>query len=125
MATIKLLTLEVLELREENARLRKALRENGRHAKRIQRAHKTALLLARWHTSYQPTSRKHAKANGIPQRQWDNAVALLRLARVCDRSGRWKYHDLTDISVRLDGAVDAANAAPEAYFAKGNQHMLS
>lgn len=124
MTTSKLLKLEVLELKEENARLRKALRENGRHAKRILRAHKTAMQLAVLHIGFQPTNRKHAKQRGISQRQWQNAVALLRLARVCDGSGRWKIHDLPSISNRLDDAVIAANAAPEAYFSKGPQHMI-
>lgn len=115
--------LEILRLREENTRLRKALRINGRHARRIQRAYDCALLLAQWHVARLPTIRQFAMQHGMAQRQWENAITLLRLARVCDQVGRWKYHDLPNISNRLDDAVIAANAAPEAYFARGNKHM--
>jgi hypothetical protein len=117
------LELELLRLREENRKLRAALRINGRHARRIRRAHDCALLLAQWHLAYLPTNRQFAMQNGMPQRQWQNAMALLKLARVCDQRGRWRYHDLPSIAARLDDGVVAANAAPEAFFARGNRHM--
>jgi hypothetical protein len=81
------------------------------------------LLLAQWHLAYLPTSRDFALQQGVPQRQWQNAMALLKLSRVCDQRGRWRYHDLPAISARLDDGVVAAHAAPEAYFARGNRHM--
>lgn len=119
------LLVEVKRLQEENAKLRAALRVNGRHARRIQRAHDCALLLATWHIAYLPTSREFAAANGMAQRQWQNAMALLRLARIVDARGRWKCHDLPSISVRLDDAVIAANSAPDAYFSHGPSSMQS
>jgi hypothetical protein len=119
----KHLELELRRLQAENARLRAALKENGRHARRISRAHDAALLLATWHIGYLPTSRDYAMANGMPQRQWQNAMALLKLAHLVDQVGRWLCHDLPSISARLDDAVIAANSAPEAYFARGNNHM--
>lgn len=122
-ATAKRLWLEVQRLRAENAKLRKALRINGRHARRIQRAYDAALLLAQWHCAFLPTSRQFAMQNGMPQRQWQNGMALLRMARVCDQRGRWACHDLNVIEAALRRAQVGANAAPEAYFARGPRHM--
>ncbi len=119
------LLVEVKRLQEENQKLRAALRLNGRHARRISRAHDCALLLATWHIAYLPTSRAFAAQNGMAQRQHQNAMALLRLARIVDARGRWKCHDLPSISARLDDAVIAANSAPEVYFGHGPSSMQS
>jgi hypothetical protein len=119
------LLVEINRLRTENRELREALRINGRHARRIRRAHDCALLLAQWHVAHLPTCREFAKAHGMAQRQWENGITLLRLARVCDMAGRWHCHDLPTISAKLDHAVVGANAAPEAFFARGNRHMRS
>ena len=105
--------------------MRAALRINGRHARRISRAHDCALLLATWHIAYLPTSREFAAQNGCAQRQWQNAMALLRLGRIVDGRGRWKYHDLPSISAKLDDAVIAANSAPDVYFGCGPASMTS
>jgi hypothetical protein len=123
--TDKHLLIELERLQAENAKLRAALRINGRHARRISRAHDCALLLATWHVAFLPTSREFAAKNSMPQRQWQNAQALLKLARVINAAGRWLCHDLPTISARLDDAVIAANAAPEAYFAYGPAAMQS
>jgi len=117
------LLLELARLRAENAQLRAALKANGRHARRISRAHDAALLLATWHVAYLPTSREFAAQSGMAQRQWQNAMALLKLARIVDVRGRWLCHDLPSIAAKLDDAVIAANSAPDAYFAYGNAHM--
>ncbi len=117
------LLLELRRLQSENRKLRAALKLNGRHARRIQRAYDTGLLLAQWHAAYLPTSREFAREHGIAQRQWQNGITLLRLARVVDLAGRWHYHDLPTIAGKLDNATVGANAAPEAYFARGNKHM--
>jgi hypothetical protein len=117
------LLVELRRLQDENRKLRAALRVNGRHARRIKRAYDCALLLAQWHVAYLPTCREFAKANGMAQRQWENGITLLRLARVCDVAGRWRYHDLPTIERKLDNATVGANAAPEAFFARGNRHM--
>jgi hypothetical protein len=119
------LLVELRRLQTENRKLRAALKINGRHARRIQRAHDVALLLSQWHVAHLPTCRDFAKEHGISQRQWENGIALLRLARVCDVGGRWHCHDLSTISAKLDNAVVGANAAPEAFFARGNKHMRS
>jgi hypothetical protein len=119
------LLVELKRLQTENRKLRAALKLNGRHARRIQRAHDCALLLATWHVAHLPTSRDFARFMGMPQRQWENAIALLRLARVVDTRGRWHCHDLPTIAAKLDRAAVGANAAPEAYFARGNRHMRS
>jgi hypothetical protein len=117
------LLVELRRLQSENRKLRAALKINGRHARRIQRAYDTGLLLAQWHCAYLPTSREFAREHGIAQRQWQNGITLLRLARVVDLAGRWHVHDLPTIAGKLDNATVGANAAPEAYFARGPKHM--
>jgi len=117
------LLVELRRLQTENRELREALRINGRHARRIRRAHDCALLLAQWHIAYLPTTREFAAQNGMAQRQWQNAIALLRLARVVALSWNWRAHDLPTISSRLDDAAVAANASPESFFANGSVHM--
>jgi len=117
--------VEIERLQAENKKLRQALKINGRHARRISRAHDCALLLATWHIAYLPTSREFAAANGCAQRQWQNAMALLKLGRIVDLRGRWKCHDLPTISARLDDAVIAAHAAPDIYFSYGPTSMQS
>jgi len=119
------LEIEVARLQAENRKLRAALKVNGRHSRRIQRAYDCALLLATWHVAYLPTSREFAAQNGMAQRQWENAIALLRLAHSIDSAGQWLIHDLPTINAKLEDAVIAANLAPTAYFAYGNQHMQS
>jgi hypothetical protein len=125
MMTANHLLVEIARLQEENQKLRAALRQNGRHARRISRAHDCALLLATWHIAYLPASREFAAQNGMAQRQHQNAMALLKLARIVDLRGRWLCHDLPTISAKLDDAVIAANAAPDAYFSYGPAGMTS
>lgn len=117
------LLIELERLREENRKLRAALRVNGRHGRRIQRAYDAALLLATWHCAYLPTTRAYAMAQGMAQRQWENGIALLRLARVCDQAGRWKCHDLAVIEKALNRAADIAHSTPDAFFARGPRRM--
>jgi len=117
------LELEIRRLQIENKTLRAALKLNGRHARRIRRAADCALLLATWHVAHLPTTRAFAAGQGMAQRQWQNACALLKLARITDQRGRWLIHDLATISAKLDDATVGANAAPDAYFAYGNRSM--
>lgn len=117
------IAVEVARLRAENARLRQALRVNGRYARRLQRAYDAALQMALWHVAYLETGRAAAMGRGMPQRQWENGTALLRLARAIDGRGRWRLHDLPDIEAELVRAVDVAGIAPEAFFSRGNGHM--
>src|SRR5690606_6838250 len=101
VTTTKHLELEIHRLRAENSRLRAALRANSRHAHRIQRAYDAALLIATWHCGFLPTSRRECMARGMAQRQWENGIALLRLARVVTPRG-WAVHDLAAIAPALD-----------------------
>ena len=112
----KHLQLELDRLRTENARLHAALRIHGRHASRIQRAYDAALLLATWHCGYLLVTRADAIGRGMTQRQWENGIALLKLARVYD-GRRWSLHDLADIEARLTRAAERASEVPEAFFA--------
>jgi len=121
ISTAKHAELELHRLRDENTRLRKALRINGRHGRRIQRAYDAAMVLAVWHVAYAGVSRLDCTARGMSQRQWENATALLRLARVLDGS-RWRVHDLAAIEERLRAAQDRACEAPEAFFARLPRH---
>ena len=117
----KHLEIEVLRLRQENRELRKALHINGRHARRIQRADDAALLLATWHIGHLPSSRDFAMAMGMSQRTWENAMALLKYARLFHRQ-QWQTHDLATIERALQRAVERAVMTPEAYFAYLNRH---
>lgn len=119
--TNKHLELELLRLRDENSRLRKALRVNGRHARRIQRAYDAALLLATWHVAHLPSSRQFAMGMGMSQRTWENATALLKLARVVGGQS-WKAHDVATIERALQKAQDRALETPEVFFAWCNRH---
>jgi hypothetical protein len=121
VTTNKHLELELLRLRQENSELRKALRINGRHARRIQRAYDAALMLATWHVGFLDTSRSFAMANGVSQRSWENAMALLKLARVVN-GHRWRVHDLAVIESALQRAQDRALETPESFFAWCNKH---
>lgn len=129
MSAVKHLTtdhmaLELDRLREEVARLRRRLREQSRHAERMRRAYSAALLLAQLHVGYQPTSRKLARRLGLTQRQWENGMALLRLARIVTRSG-WAVHDLPTIEAALQRAYDRALEEPESFFVRGPRHLRS
>ena len=116
------LEYEIARLRSQNAELRRRLHLNGHHARRIERAYEIALLLAGFHVAYQSTSRAYALSQGISQRSWEGAVALLRLARVVN-GRRWAVNDLAGIEKRLSAAKERATLTPDAYFARGNLHM--
>ena len=83
-ASITLLSrqLEHASAYAELATLRAKVRINSAHAKRIDRAYHDALLLAKFHIGFLETSREAAKAlAGITHCRWENAIALLRMAR--------------------------------------------
>jgi hypothetical protein len=119
---IKYLKLEVAKLKAEATRLRKALRLSSRHARRIEQAFQDALLLAMWHTSGVVTSREYAKKHGMTQNRWQNAVALLRMARVILRHRSWTTEDAALIETRLAHARTVALDHPEAFWARLNRH---
>lgn len=112
--------------RQEIARLREALEiRNGRHLERINRAYEAALLLAGLHFAYQATTRQAVTAaTGLSQRQWTNAVTLLRLARVVTGRRRlvWHSHDYADIEKRLETARQRAIECPDCFQARLPRH---
>lgn len=112
---------EIRELRHENAQLHRRLGETSRHARRVGQAYKDALLLASWRAVHIFPSRDYAKHKGISQRHWQNAVALLRLARVVD-GRRWRVTELATIEQRLDVAKKRAIEAPDAFRARLPRH---
>ena len=72
----------IRELSHEVTQLRKKLGERGRHAGRVRLAYSDGLLLAQWRSAGIMPSRDFARRHGMTQRRWQNAVGLLRMARV-------------------------------------------
>lgn len=119
---VKYLELELRQVRHEAALLRKQIGANTRHVRRIQKAYQDALLLATWKMSGIPPSRSYAKRHGMTQNCWQNAVALLRMARVIIRHRHWALVDVDRIEQRLDKARQTAMDMPEAFFCRLNKH---
>ncbi len=122
---VKYLELEVRKLQAERARLSKALQETSRHGRRVQRAYEDALLLAMWRSSGIIPSRRYAKLHRFTQNRWQNAQALLRMARVIQGHRRWATDNLAVIEKRLETAKQTALASREAFFARLNRHGQS
>ena len=94
---LEYLKLENQKLKADRARLSKALQENSRHGRRIQRAYDDALLLAMWHCSGIIPSRRYARLHKFTQNRWENATGLLRMARIIVGHRRWIQADLATI----------------------------
>lgn len=120
---VRVLESQLRVANAEIAKLRRRLNESGAHGKRLDRAYADALLLASLHVGFQPTSRRAAwELAGISHNRWENAIALLRLARV--HSGRdFLHHDLATIEERLDKAKEVALATPDAYRVRLPKHI--
>ena len=118
----RLLQTELRLAYAELARLRRRLNEAGAHGKRIDRAYGDALLLAGFRMAFEPTTREHAfKYAGMSNHRWENARALLKLARV--HNGRqWLAHDLATIESALAKAKEKALNTPEAFRARLPPH---
>ncbi len=116
------LELENEQLRHENATLRKRCLETSAHTRRIERAYDHALLLASWCAGGIPPSRRFAARHNMGQRHWQNACALLRMARVLDRNRHWVSTDLAVIETRLERARADAIASPDAFKARLVKH---
>lgn len=115
--------LQLRAAQQENARLRKKLQETCRHGRRVEQAYQDALLLAEWRMSHIIPSRDYAKFKGkMSQRRWQNAIGLLRLARVINGPRQWTITDLTIIDERLQVAKQRALESPEAYKMRLNKH---
>ena len=119
---IRYLELENAQIKRDAAALRKRLGENSRHARRVERAYRDALLLATWRAAHIPPSRSYARHHKISQRRWQNAVGLLRLARVIEGRSRWITTDLTLVEQRLAVARQRATEQPAAYKMRLNGH---
>ena len=119
---LRYLEVDLLKLRAENTRLRKALKENGRHSRRVERAYEDALLLATWQAAGIIPSRRYAKIKGMSQNRWENATALLKLARIITRQRHWTTDNLAVIEKRLETARERATADPPLFFLRANSH---
>lgn len=108
----------IRELTHENTQLRKRLGERGRHAGRVRRAYSDALLLAQWRAVGIMPSREFARRHGMTQRRWQNAVGLLRMARVITDYRRWQITELATIEQRLELARERAIETPASYHAR-------
>ena len=115
---IRLLELETHELRQELGRLRNTLAERDSHARRIRQAKEDALLLALWAAAGIPPSRRYARRHNVSETRWENATALLRLARVLTGHRRWATRDAATIEARLERAAQTAIEAPASYRAR-------
>lgn len=113
---IRLLQIELARVRQEATALRKRLGEDGRHPRRIEKAHEDALLLAALHLAGVMPSRRLAASLGIPQQRWEHALALLRLARIVTRQRHWATTDIGMIETRLETARQRALSDPEVFF---------
>lgn len=116
--TIRSLNTENAELRTENATLRNRLALRNKHARRVEQAYRDALQLALWASAGVPPSRRYAAQHGITQQRWENAWALLRMARVVQRNRHWATKDAGLIERRLERTRQAAEATAEAYKAR-------
>lgn len=110
--------LALAEALAENAALRKKLNENSRHARRVRQSYQDALLLSIWRTGGIIPSRRFAEKHGITRRRWQNAIAILRIARVVVRERAWDVVDAVIIQARLDKAVETAVDVPGAFHSR-------
>ena len=110
---------ELALLREENKRLRYRVEDDAERRKRlrierlIDRARTDAELLVTLALALQDVSKRQAP---LGSQRWQYAVALLRLARLCPRSGDVKIYGYAAQRAveRLDRAVAVAKMDPSA-----------
>jgi hypothetical protein len=119
---VRYLEIDLLKARQENTALRKALHQNSRHVRRVEKAYEDALLLAAWRSSGIIPSRRYAKQYGLTQNRWQNAMALLKLARVVERQRRWVTEDPAVAEKKLEKAKARAMADPQLFFLRLNRH---
>lgn len=119
---VRLLEIELAKARAENTQLRKRLGENSRHLKRIERAYENALLMISWRSAGIKPSRRFAAHYHINQYRWENAVGLLRMARIIQGTSRWPIADLQEMERRLVQAKERAIADPALFFLRMNRH---
>ena len=113
---------ELAQAHAEIAALRQRLHLNSRHAKRIDQAYADARRFATWQAAGIPASRAYAQRQGISQNRWENALGLLRMARIVVRQRHWATCELTLIEARLAKAKADALQYPDAFRARLNRH---
>jgi hypothetical protein len=119
---LRYLEVDLEKLRDENTRLRKALAEDSRHARRIERAYQDALLLAGWRAAGIAPSRRYARRFGMTQFRHENAQGLLRLARIIEGRRRWVTEDLSVMEKKLAKAKERALSDSKLFFLRLNKH---
>lgn len=121
-AELKLVKLELQRAYAELADLRAKLKMNAAHTKRIDRAYHDALLLAHFHIGFEETTRERARTHGkITHCRWENAIALLCMAR-CHDGRKWLAHDMLTIETKLGRAKDIAIDEPSRFRARLPAH---
>ena len=95
---------------------------SARHRNRVEEAYKDALLLATWRANGVIPSRRYASIYGITQNRFENAIGLLRMARIIVRNRTWTTDDLATIKHNLKRAKAYALEVPEAYHARLSEH---
>ena len=119
---VRLLELELTKAKDEASRLRKRIGENNRYKRRIDRAYEDALLMAFWRSAGIRPSRRFAGLYGITQYRWENAVGLLRLARIIQGESYWPLWDMEAMEKQLAQAKEKALLDPQLFFLRLNKH---
>lgn len=121
---IRDLQLELERANAEATKLRKRLKENSRHAQRVEKAFKDALLLAGWANVCIPPTMRYAAYHQMSRRRWQNAIGLLRLAGVIRHAPgyMWIYRTQAEIEWRIDAVRGLATNNPDAYRASLSGH---
>lgn len=78
--------------------------------------------MATWWAAGIIPSRRFARLHNVTQNRWQNAVALLRMARVIVGPRRWATADMALIESRLEKARIRALEQPEAFWGRLNRH---
>lgn len=119
---LRYLQIELAKVKQEATQLRKALGINRKHTRRIEKAYEDGLLLAMWFAGGIIPSRRYALLHGFTQPRWENAVALLKMARIITRQRHWVTRDLALIEARLGTARQRAIADPPQFFLRLGVH---
>ena len=93
-----------------------------RHRLRVETAYQDALMLSLWRSQGIIPSRRYASIYGITQNRFENAIGLLRMARIVIGHRKWMTEDLSTIKMNLKRAKDYALEVPEAYHARLSEH---
>ena len=117
------LQIELAKAKTEATKLRKALRENSRRAKIIDRAYEDALLMVFWRSMGIRPSRRFSAQYEITQSRWEHGLALLRVARLITGKSRWVAADTATMERKLAIARDKALEDPALFFLRHTRHQ--